>query len=214
VVGIFKTTDDGGLTGDIALMNYTYLEESRHTGRGTVGAYFIRVADVTRGIAVAQAVDRLFANSSNETRTESLREVAQSQLQSLGDLNFVVRAIVGAVLFALIFSTSAMMMQSIRERTGALAVMKTLGFSDNHLFWIVLAEAVTLCVVAATIGIVLAAWILPMARDAVRLEVRMPETIALVGIAIAAVVGIATAIGPAWRAQRLVVVQALADVEH
>ncbi len=213
LVGIFKPTDESGAT-DYALMNYAYFDESRHTGKGNVNIYFIAVTDVTRGAEVARAVDSLFANSSHETRTQSLREVAQSQLQSLGDLNFVVRAIVAAVLFALIFSTSAMMMQSIRERTGELAVMKTLGFSDNHLFWIVLAEAVTLCVVAAAVGIMLAAWIMPVARHTINLEVRMPETVAIVGIAIAAVVGIATAIGPAWRARRLVVVQALAEIEH
>jgi len=33
----------------------------------------------------------------------------------------VVRAIVGAVMFALLFSTTTMMMQSIRERTPELA---------------------------------------------------------------------------------------------
>lgn len=213
VAGIFKKAGLG-MGGDLAIMNYTYLDESRHVGQGNVGSYFIRVADVTRGAEVAQSIDHLFANSSNETRTQSLREVAQSNVQALGDLNFVVRAIVGAVLFALIFSTSAMMMQSIRERTGELAVMKTLGFSDNHLFWIVLAEAVTLCIVAAAVGIALAAWILPIARSSINLDVQMPETVAIVGIVIAAVVGVVTAIGPAWRAQRLVVVEALADVEH
>ena len=54
----------------------------------------------------------------------------------------------GAVFFALLFSVAAMMMQSFRERTSELAVLKTLGFSDHKIFWIILLEALILCIAA------------------------------------------------------------------
>ena len=53
------------------------------------------------------------------------------QLKQLGDINFIANAIVGAVLFTLLFLTANTMMQSVRERTSELAVLKTLGFSDG-----------------------------------------------------------------------------------
>ena len=55
-------------------------------------------------------------------------------MRSIGDLNFLIRAVIGAVLVALLFSITTMMMQTIRERTPELAVLKTLGFSDRSDF--------------------------------------------------------------------------------
>ena len=83
---------------------------------------------------MADEIDRRFANSSNETEPNRCVSWRRSQLQSIGDLNFLIRAIVSAVLVALLFATATMMMQSIRERTPELAVLKTLGFTDRAVF--------------------------------------------------------------------------------
>jgi putative ABC transport system permease protein len=125
-------------------------------------------------------------------------------------MDFVVRAIVGAVLFALLFSITAMMMQSIRERTAELALLKTLGFSDGKLFWIVLCEVLTLCIVAAALGLALATWVLPTARHFTNINVTMPASVVLAGLGLAALLAVVTAAVPAMRARRLQVVDALA----
>jgi putative ABC transport system permease protein len=209
VLGTF-TPGDQSLSPDFMLMNYAYFDEARQSDRGTAQQYFIKVADPNQGLSVARAVDKLFANSSDETRTESLREAVQTDLQSIGDLDFVIRAVVGAVLFALIFSTTAMMMQSIRERTAELAVLKTLGFSDGSVFWLVLLEVLSLFIASAALGLGLASWVLPAARNFTRLNVTMPGSVLLVGLGMAAVLAVVTAVLPALRAQRLQVVDALA----
>jgi putative ABC transport system permease protein len=198
------------LAADFLLVNYAYFDEARKADRGTVAQYFVKVADPGRGYAVAQAIDRLFVNSSDETRTESVRESVQADLQSIGDLNFVIRAVVGAVLFALVFSIIAMMMQSIRERTPELAVLKTLGFADAAVFWLVLTEVSTLCVLAAAAGLVLAWRILPAARGFTHLNISLPASVLGAGLLLALLLAGLTAIPPALRARRLEVVQALA----
>jgi putative ABC transport system permease protein len=209
VVGTF-TPGDNYLSPDFMLMNYAYLDEARESDRGTAQQYFLKVDDPKQGLSVARAVDNLFANSSDETRTQPQREAVQSALQSLGDLDFVIRAVVGAVLFALIFSTSAMVMQSIRERTAEFAVLKTLGFSDSALFWLVLSEVLCLFIAAAVLGLALASCVLPAARNFTRLNVTMPASVLSVGLGMAAALAVVTAILPAMRAQRLQVVDALA----
>ena len=198
------------LSPDFMIINYAYFDEARTIDRGTVAMYYVRVTDPKQGLAVAQAIDKLFLNSSDETRTESARESIQATLESLGDMDFVVRAIVGAVLFALLFSITAMMMQSIRERTAELALLKTLGFSDGKLFWIVLCEVLTLCIVAAALGLALATWVLPAARHFTNINVTMPASVVLAGLGLAALLAIVTATVPAMRARRLQVVDALA----
>jgi putative ABC transport system permease protein len=158
---------------------------------------------------VAQAIDDRFANSVDETRTEPLREYAQSSFQSLGDLNFVVRSVVGAVFFALLFSVGAMMLQSLNERTPELAVMKTLGFSDRRIFWIILMEALVLCVAAALLGLGSAALIFPLAHEYLRAGF-LPLIVFEAGIGFAVLLAVISAALPAWRGMRLQVAEALA----
>jgi len=71
------------------------------------------VTDPNLAVPVAEAIDRLSANSSHETKTESIRELAQQQVQQIGDFDFLIRAVVSAVLAALLFAIASMMVQSV-----------------------------------------------------------------------------------------------------
>jgi putative ABC transport system permease protein len=209
VLGTFAETEHLGLE-EAILINNAYLNEARADGKQNTVHHFIVLADDPKQIvAVAQAVDDRFANSVDETRTEPLREYAQSSFQSLGDLNFVVRSVVGAVFFALLFSVGAMMMQSFNERAPELAVMKTLGFSDHKIFWIIVMEALVLCVVAALLGLGSAALIFPLAQRFLG-GASLPHTVLAAGVGFAAVLALISAALPAWRGMRLQVVDALA----
>jgi putative ABC transport system permease protein len=116
---------------------------------------------------------------------------------------------VGAVFFALLFSVAAMMMQSLRERTSELAVLKTLGFSDHKICWIILLEALILCIVAALLGLGCAALIFPLAKRFLG-GASMPHAVLAAGIGFAVVLALISAALPAWRGMRLQVADALA----
>ena len=208
LLGTFTDSDVGG-AGDKILINYDYLNEARLLGKDTVQHFNVLVADPHQSVPVADAIDARFANSSHETKSESIRELAQTQLQSIGDLNFLIRAIVGAVLVALLFATATMMMQSIRERTPELAVLKTIGFSDGAVCALVLAEAVTVCVTAAGLGLALATVVFPLAARFIP-GLSLPAVVIAAGLGCAALVAVLSAGLPALRAARLKVVAALA----
>ena len=209
VVGTFDDSDIGGGR-DKILINFSYYNEARQVGKNTVNHFNVAVSDPKLAVSVADEIDRRFANSSNETKSESLRELAQLQLQSIGDLNFLIRAIVGAVLVALLFATSTMMMQSIRERTAELAVLKTLGFTDRAVFLLILAEAAVVCVAAAALGLALALLAFPFAARFV-LGISMPAVVIEIGLASAVFVALVSAGVPAILAARLRVAEALAS---
>jgi putative ABC transport system permease protein len=160
--------------------------------------------------AVADEIDRRSANSASETRTQSLRELAQLNLQSIGDLDFLIRAIVAAVLVALLFATATMMMQSLRERTPELAVLKTLGFSDRTVFLLIMTEATVVCAAAALFGLLLAMFVFPLASKVVP-GLSMPPIVIGVGVALAVLVGIISAAVPAMSAARMQIAAALAN---
>jgi putative ABC transport system permease protein len=99
-------------------------------------------------------------------------------------------------------------MQAVREQVPELAVLKTLGFSDTRMLVLVLVQSLTLCIVAALLGLALADVLFPMLRNTLGV-VNMPVTVIAEGVLMAAVLAVATGIVPAWRAKRLVIVEAL-----
>jgi putative ABC transport system permease protein len=208
VVGTYTDSDVGGGK-DTLLVNYAYFDEARFAGKGTVNHFNVAVSDPRLAVNVADGIDRRFANSANATQTDSLLELAQSQLQSIGDLNFLIRAIVSVVLVALLFATATMMMQSIRERTPELAVLKTLGFTDRALFLLVLVEAVAVFVAAAACGLALSLLVFPFASKIVP-GLSVPLVVVALGLICAVLVAAISALLPAVLAAKLNIATALA----
>jgi putative ABC transport system permease protein len=209
VVGKFTPHEVRG--GSFIVTNYAYLDEARVADKGTVRNFYVVVSDPHQAAAVAETIDQAFANSPSETNTASLRENAQQGMQQLGDLDFITRSIVSAVFAALLFSTATMMMQSIRERTPELAVLKILGFTNRGIFLLVVAETVVVCVAGALLGLALAAAAFPYTAKWIP-GLTMPLVVVEVGVIAACLVALASAALPAWRAARLRVVDALADI--
>jgi putative ABC transport system permease protein len=209
VVGTFSDSDVGSGRDNI-LINLAYLEEARILGKGTVQHFNVAISDPKQSAAVSDEIDRRFANSSQETKTESLLELAQQQAQEIGDMNFLIRAIVGAALAALLFATASMMMQSIRERRVELAVLKAVGFTDRTVFLLILAEALLVCVAAGAFGLALATVLLPIAGMFV-VGLSMPKIVIAIGLGLAIVVALISVAVPAVQAARLKVATALAN---
>ncbi len=205
IVGIYT-----GPQANLFLLNWDYFNEARSFGQNNVGWFALSIKDPTQATQVSRAIDALFANSPAETKTQTEKEFATAQIKQLGDIGFMVTMIVMAVMFTLLFLTGNTMMQSVRERIPELAVLKTLGFTDGLVTTLVLAEAILLCVFAALIGLGLAALAFP-AFGAIGIgKVSLPAVVLVSGTVIAIALALASGLWPAWRANRLEVVDALA----
>jgi putative ABC transport system permease protein len=208
VVGIYQDPSDPSQANQL-LFNQDYFDEARGFGKGTVGWYVVEIKDPAQAASVGAAIDRLFANSPDETKTQTEKENQQSFLKQLGDIDFIVTAITGAVFFTLLFLTGNTMMQSVRERIPEFAVLKTLGFSDGGVLTLVLAESVLLCVIAASIGLAGSAALFPAVKPFIGVASLPPVVIGL-GLGVAVLLAFVTGLLPAWRVRRLNVVDALA----
>ena len=191
------------------LANYTYLDESRAAGQGTVTRFLMRIADAGYSAKIAREIDTMFANSPVATRSQSEQDQAQTALAQIGDFKFFTRAIMSAVFFALLFLTLNTTMESVRERTAELATLKTLGFTDMRVLMLVLGESVTLFIVAAAIGLAISAALFPFGKQFLG-TVILPTPVLLIGAVLAVVAAVLSAIVPALRAKRLNIVEALA----
>ena len=210
IVGMATLNDrDEGI---YVFANYSYIDEARALNKGTVGHFYVIASDPKQAAAVSDAIDRAFANSASPTHTESFREFAQEDLQSLGDLNFVIRSILSAVLVALLFSTATMMMQTVRERTPELAVLKMLGFANWTVFLLIAAESLAVCIPASLAGLALAWITFPLAGKYIA-GLSMPMVIVALGILAAVLVALVSVSVPGLRAARLNIIDALAEEE-
>jgi len=189
--------------------NHAYFDEGRSFGKGTVGWYIVRVSDPKRSAEIAGEIDKRFANSPDETKTQTEKEFQQSFLKQIGDINFIVTSILGAVFVSLLFATATTMMQAFRERIPELAVLKTLGFSDQRVLSLVLIESILLCLIAAGIGLGLAGLIFPALKNFIGVA-SLSRSVVITGFVVAVLMALITGLPPALRAQRLNIVDALA----
>jgi putative ABC transport system permease protein len=198
---------------DMVLINVAYFDEARQLGRGKTGWYIIRIDDPGQARAISAEIDRLFANSPDETKTQPEKEFAIGFAKQIGDIGALVTRILIAVFFSILILTGNTMAQAVRERIPELAVLKTVGFSDRTVTGLVLAEALVLLGLGALVGMLGAVSVLPALNA--RTGGRFPPLFIDVStwlLAAAAAVGLALAIGlpPALRVGRLRIVDALA----
>lgn len=214
LVGIIDA-DDPAVRGntDVVLINVAYFDEARAVGKGRTGWYIERIADPASARGISAEIDRRFANSPDETKTQPEKEFAIGFAKQIGDVGALVARILAAVFFTILLLTGNAMAQSIRERIPELAILKTLGFSDGKVTALVLAEALAMMGAGAAIGMGAAASVMPVVNGATGgrfpplfVSPRTWATAALLAVAVAIVIGLP----PAWRARRLRIVDALA----
>jgi putative ABC transport system permease protein len=194
-------------------INYDFWDEARGFGNHTVHQYISAIDDPTQGVQISKRIDKINENSPQETRTQTENAAIQNQLKQLADINFITNAIVGAVMFTLLFLTGNTMMQSVRERIPELAVLKTLGFSDGTVCLLVLLESSLLCLFAAVIGLILSKLAIVLVggfAGGIFGPGDLPTSVVIDGFAIAALLALVSGLPPALRAQRLNIVDALA----
>ncbi len=211
ILAIARAVDEASefLTNEM-YFHYAYLDEARVTGRGTVHQFLVTVDDRSLLDSVAEEIDALFANSANETTTLDDKQYIRSQLDQVGDLQLFVNYILSAVLFTLLFLTGTTMMQSMRERIPELGILKSMGYTDASVFTMILIESLVLCLVAAGIGLGVAAWAFPPIFGAFGLAAPpLPNSVYAIGFGVAAALALVVAIWPAWRARTLPIAQAV-----
>jgi putative ABC transport system permease protein len=195
-----------------AFMHYDYFNESRAFGRDSVGWVITQIEDPDRADEVAQSIDRRFANSPTETKTSTEAGFAAGFASQFGNIGLIVQMIMGCVFFTLLLITGNTMAQAVRERTGELAVLKTIGFSDRRVLGLVLAESLAVAIVGGLIGLALGSLAVQGAASVMAqfFPGLAPSVGALGwGLLLAVVLGLVTGALPAWQASRLKVIDAL-----
>jgi putative ABC transport system permease protein len=211
LVGIFDGKDEKAQKQTLrTYLNYGFVDEANQFGQGNAGFFIVRLADPDQAPRVAQAIDALFENSPDETRTQTEQDFILDFIRQVGDIGLIVRWILFAVFFTLLLVVGNTMAQAVRERIPELAVLKTLGFSDGSVLGFVLAEAAALCAIGGMIGLGLATMAAFAAANATNVPVAVDYRVWGAGVAAIVLLSVAVGLLPALRARRLSIVDALA----
>src|SRR5207247_9376685 len=149
--GVYPPTN-ASLNDDMLMFRWDYLDE--RTGReGQVGWYIIQIDRPENAARIAKTIDDMFRNSSAATKTGTEQAFNASFATMWGNVSLLMNTIGMAVVFAILLVTANAMMMSARERTGEVAVLKTIGFSDRRLFGLVMLEAGVITLAGAVLGL-------------------------------------------------------------
>jgi putative ABC transport system permease protein len=197
--------------------NQKYLEEGVSWFKGQAGFYATRVADPNDVTRVSGAVDDMFRNSPQPTKTESEKAFQLSFIATLGNVKAFILAVCGAVVFAILLVSANTMAMSVRSRTREVAVLKTLGFTRSRLLSLFVGEAVALSLLGGLFGIFLAAGamrVMALLSGVIGVPAGLKVTAPTAGVAllVAAFVGFLSGCLPAYNASRTNIVEGLRHI--
>jgi len=199
---------------DSVYFNQTYVEEAVPFAKGRAGTFAILAdspGDVSR---VASAVDDMFRNSPEPTKTESEKAFQLSFINSIGNVKAFILSICFAVVFATLLVSATTMAMSIRERTREVAVLKTLGFTRRSILRLYLGEGVLVALSGGVLGCLLAFLLVSALKNAPGLGMffagmKVTPLTLVSAILVSGAVGLLSAIFPAYHAAKLDIVEGL-----
>jgi putative ABC transport system permease protein len=194
-----------------------YLEEAIPWFKGQAGFFDVRVASAEDVPNVTAAIDDMFRNSPNPTKTESEHAFRLSFVAMLGNVKAFILSICAAVVFAILLVSANTMAMSIRGRTREVAVLKTLGFTAGNVLSLFVGEAVALSLAGGVLGILAAFGVVQLFTHSpagIGISTGMTVTVPtmLVALLVAASVGLVSACLPAYSASRMNIVEGLRHI--
>jgi putative ABC transport system permease protein len=194
-----------------------YLEEAIPWFKGQAGFFDTRISSADEVGNVTSAIDDLFRNSPEPTKTESEHAFKLSFVAMLGNVKAFILSICAAVVFAILLVSANTMAMSIRGRTREVAVLKTLGFTGGNVLSLFVGEAVALSLAGGALGILAAAGVVQLFTHSpvgIGISNGLTVTIPTMGVAlvVAASVGFFSACLPAYNASRMNIVEGLRHI--
>jgi len=214
IEGIFTAKDPQTDTGYM-LFHYKYFMETQIWGGDNVGWLMLTTTDTNLNEQVAKAIDDSFANSAAETQTSTEAAFNKAFIEQIGNIGLIIFGVVFMAFFTILVVVGNTMVLAIRERTGEIAVLKTLGFSSMRVFRMILIESCLLAFFGGLLGLggayLAVLWAsAAMARFLPNLV--LDQGIVLQALGYMLLLGLITGIVPALRALKLNIVSGLQGV--
>ncbi len=207
--GVFSgTADDTNL-----FFHHDYFDELLGD-KGFTGLFWIKADAAAAVPALIERIDAEFRNSEAETKTETEHAFQLGFVSMLGNLKMLIGSISTVIVFSLILVTAGTMSMALRERVREIAVLKAIGFDSRLIFGLILAESFGLALAGGLVGCG-ASFALLRTVDFYQLShglfvnFEITPHILVVGLSVAALLGMASCLIPAYTGLKRSVVDGL-----
>jgi putative ABC transport system permease protein len=210
---------DNKIDSESLFFHYKYMNESLATTAGfrdVVGTYFIRMERAEDANTISKAIDDKFRNSPAQTKTETEQAFGLSFLAFLGNVKLILLSICAAVTFTILLVSGNTMAMTVRERVREVGVLKTLGFTNGVVLWLMVGEAVVISLIGGALGLALASGLclllrgVPSAMTFMDMsQFAVPPTVSIICLLVAAMIGFVSSVIPALGASRRPITEAL-----
>jgi putative ABC transport system permease protein len=210
IAGVF-TSRRRELNTNLMIFQWDYLNESRMIGKDNILWMPLKTVSPSVNDRVAKDIDAIFANSSDETSTDTDKAFRAAFAGQFGNVALVVKLVIGTAFLTILMIVGNTMIMAVRERTREIGVLKALGFSSGRVLRLVLGESLLLALFGGIPGIGIAVLVTWYLRDVANVfpGVSVTPSIALAALGLMLCLGIATGAVPARNAFRLKIAEAL-----
>jgi putative ABC transport system permease protein len=214
IAGVVYSADDETIARNL-FFHWARLNEGLPPNRkDTVGLFTIKIANPNDSTRVIRQIDELFANSDNETHSETEKAFRLNFVASNSAILSALEVVSGVILAIMALILGNTLAMGLRERTNELGTMRAIGFLPRQVQLVSLAEGALLGLVGGVLGIAIAPLGLSGAHQMLLVfgfgfPLPLRPAIAVATVAAAAAIGAIAGMVPSWQAGRLDVVTAL-----
>lgn len=213
ICGIYKNDNQSNrqLESQI-LIHYDYYDEKKGKP-GMVNFFWLKVKDRAAVFRVTNEIEKKFEYAQSEiaVQTENTMQAKMSMFTATAQM--VIRIISLVVLGTIFLVVGNAIALTMRDRKKEIAVLKTLGFSQKTVLWIVIGESLTISILSGMLGTLLS-YIL---FSAANLSLTMGFTFNFyvtyrtigIGFIISTLLGLTGGFIPSFQASRVSIVKAL-----
>jgi putative ABC transport system permease protein len=210
IIGIYET---GSMFLDVVLvMDISVARRVLGVAPDTVSSYYVEMDDPSTNDAIAAEIEKAF----KEVDARSMSEFVANFGMLMGQLDkFLLMTVSLALLVGIVGIINTMLM-STTERFVEFGVLRTNGWSKGNILALVTAESAFLGLLSGIVGCALATAGVEAANQFLTggLRLVLPPWLFALGIGLSVVTGTLGGLYPAWRAARLVPMDAIRVGSH
>ena len=206
VSGIIRSAESSQ-DDNVAYVHLPFLQQASRVGLGTVTQFLVKVSDSSLLNSVSRQIDNRFKTESEPTDTTPEKAFFASTAKELIELIGFSRWIGIASVFAVIGLIANTILIAVRSKISEHAILKTIGYSQLSISWLIISEAIILSVVGGIAGIAGASIFLHLQKitignEGLALAFIPSFSVWIKGFSLSLLLGIVAGVYPAWLAGR------------
>ena len=206
VSGIIRSAESSQ-DDNVAYVHLPFLQQASRVGLGTVTQFLVKVSDSSLLNSVSRQIDNRFKTESEPTDTTPEKAFFASTAKELIELIGFSRLIGIASVFAVIGLIANTILIAVRSKIFEHAILKTIGYSQLSISWLIISEAIILSVAGGIGGIGGASIFLHLQKitignEGLALAFIPSFSVWLKGFSLSLLLGIVAGVYPAWLAGR------------